>query len=175
VAPSPLWIGVSIKASSAAVFNGYNSVSAFDDDQKRLFKKALVDSVGSLASVDDVEVTNVALYMGRRLDVSAKDQEGIAGERDEVLRRKLATLSLEVAYTMTVTKDGTTDSDSLSSTLESELIEAFDDSSGTSIFTTSLSDASTDLNLNTTASLDSTATTAFVSSMEVVVVRASSL
>ena len=71
---------------------------------------------------------------------------------------------------MTVTKEGTTDSDSLSSTLESELIEAFDDSSGTSIFTTSLSDASTDLNLNTTASLDSTATTAFVSSMEVVVV-----
>ena len=169
VAPSPLWIGVSIKASSAAVFNGYNSVSAFDDDQKRLFKKALVDSVGSLASVDDVEVTQVALFTGlrRRLSLGESDHQH--------MRRKLATLDLEVAYTMTVTKEGTTDSDSLSSTLENELTEAFDDSSGTSTFTTSLSEASTDLNVVTTASLDSNATTAFVSSMEVVVVRASSV
>ena len=168
MAPSPLWIGVSIKASSAAVFNGYNSVSAFDDDQKRLFKKALVDSVGSLASVDDVEVTQVALFTGlrRRLSLGESDHQH--------MRRKLATLDLEVAYTMTVTKEGTTDSDSLSSTLENELTEAFDDSSGTSTFTTSLSEASTDLNVVTTASLDSNATTAFVSSMEVVVVRASS-
>ena len=68
---------------------------------------------------------------------------------------------------MTVTEEGTTDSTSVASTLESELAEAFDDSSGTSTFTTSLSEASTNLNVVTTASLDSISTAAYVSSMEV--------
>ena len=168
VAPSPLWIGVSIKASSAAVFNGFSSVSAFDGDQKLLFKQALVDSVASLASVDDVEVTRVANFTGLSRRLSLGDGN------NQHMRRKLTAVALKISYTMTVTEEGTTDSDSLSSTLASELTAAFDDSSGTSTFTTSYSEASTDLNIVTTGSLDSATTTAYVSSMEVVVVRFSS-
>ena len=174
VAPSPLWIGVSIKASSAVVFDGFDSLSAFDDDQKRLFKEALVNSVASIASIHDVEVTKVALYTSFRRRLQLNTQPAAEHPHQVHHHRKLAPLKLEVAYTLTVTVEGTADSASVAATLESELMSAYDDGSGTSAFAVALAGASSALNLNTTASLDSALSMAAASSLLVVVVRASS-
>jgi len=173
VAPSLLWIGVSIKASSAAVFNGFDSPWAFDDDQKRLFKTALANSIESVASVDDIEVTQVSPYTDLRRRLGLRMGENQPSD-DRAHQRKLTPLSLEVAYTLTVTAQGTTDGASVASTLESELTSAFDDSSGSSSFAIALAHASSALSLNTTASLNSAPSMAAASAMQVVVVRASS-
>jgi len=157
VLPTEKWIGLIVQAKTSTSLNGYNSASEFDASQQILFKAALDASIDLITDVSQINITSVDEVSTRRM----RQRRG----------RKLTAVSLSVDYTLTIASQGATSVGSVSSLLANQLSASFNDSTGTSLFATSLVASAQALNTSVIATVDTASTMASITSMVVQVVQ----
>ena len=152
--PTALFIGVIVEARSVVALSGdFASADEFDANQRTIFKKALVASLPSIDSPNDVTINSVTLSTSSR--------------------RRLLASGLEIDYTLKYKiADTTLSGAAVTAQLANELTAAFtDDGSGSgAAFSAAMTTAAAEVGVSAVGTLDEAATIAAIESgIEVVV------
>jgi len=171
--PTELWVGLVVKASTSITLGGYASASEFDNVQESIFCEALAASTDMIEDASQVNVTGVTATTSRRLAPSSQTHPG--GGRGGGGGRGLSAVSLEVAYTLTLSVEDATDSAAVASALYAQLMAAFNatTANGTTAFAASLAAAAAALNTTAVATVDVALSLANLETLTVTVVLVS--